>query len=92
MKIDNTQPPQRPVEGAKPAKPSAQQPQPTGSSTPSAVAHLGAASGASAGQDVDQARVDEIRQAISEGKLEVRADRIAEGLLASVQDILSRKD
>lgn len=92
MKIDNTQPPQRPIEVAKPIKGAAQQPQAAGSSTPSAVAHLGAASGASAGQDVDQARVDEIRQAISEGKLEVRADRIAEGLLASVQDMLSRKD
>ncbi len=39
-------------------------------------------------QDIDLANVEAIRDAIREGRLEVRADRIAEGLIASVQDLL----
>ena len=45
-------------------------------------------SGNDGSQDIDQARVDELRQAIAEGRLEIRADRIADGLIASVQDLL----
>lgn len=37
---------------------------------------------------IDQKRVDEIRQAISEGRFKVDADRIADGLIASVRDLL----
>lgn len=37
---------------------------------------------------VDQARVDEIRQAISEGRFQVDANRIADGLLDSVREML----
>ena len=51
------------------------------------VTHL-SQSGNDGRQDIDQARVDEIRQAIAEGRLEIRADRIADGLIASVQDLL----
>lgn len=43
-----------------------------------------------ASQDIDLARVDEVRQAISEGRLEVRADKIADGLIASVNDLLEQ--
>jgi len=39
-------------------------------------------------QDIDLAKVESIRDAIREGRLEVRADRIAEGLIASVRDLL----
>jgi|TARA_R110000796_G_scaffold90218_1_gene194028 negative regulator of flagellin synthesis FlgM len=38
-------------------------------------------------QDVDTAKVEEIRDAIREGRLEMRADRIAEGLIANLKDL-----
>lgn len=37
---------------------------------------------------VDRARVDEIRQAISEGRFRMDASRIADGLLESVREML----
>ncbi|WP_332674067.1 flagellar biosynthesis anti-sigma factor FlgM [Aromatoleum sp.] len=37
---------------------------------------------------VDRARVDEIRQAISEGRFTVDAERIADGLIKSVRELL----
>ena len=37
-------------------------------------------------QDIDMAKVQEIRDAIREGRLEVRADRIADGLIANLKD------
>jgi negative regulator of flagellin synthesis FlgM len=37
---------------------------------------------------VDRARVDEIRQAISEGRFKVDAGRIADGLIESVRQLL----
>ncbi|GAB2798492.1 hypothetical protein GCM10027040_26500 [Halomonas shantousis] len=46
-----------------------------------------AASGDNA-QDIDTARVAEIRQAISEGRLDIRSDKIADGLIQSVRDLL----
>lgn len=39
---------------------------------------------------VDQARVDEIRQAISEGRFKIDANRIADGLLDSVREMLGK--
>ena len=38
---------------------------------------------------VNRARVDEIRQAISEGRFKVDAHRIADGLIESVRDMLA---
>lgn len=38
-------------------------------------------------QDIDSARVEEIRDAIREGRLEMRAERIAEGLIANLKDL-----
>ncbi|MGC3874858.1 flagellar biosynthesis anti-sigma factor FlgM [Halomonas sp. GXIMD04776] len=62
------------------------------STTPKAsVAHLN--SGVSdTSHDVDTARVAEIRQAISEGRLDIRPERIADGLIDSVRDLLGRSD
>nr|WP_283101666.1 flagellar biosynthesis anti-sigma factor FlgM [Halomonas populi] len=57
-------------------------------STPAAVTHL-SQSGANSSQDIDSARVEEIRQAISEGRLEIHAERIADGLLNSIRDMLN---
>lgn len=40
---------------------------------------------------VDQKRVDEIRQAITDGQFKVDANRIADGLIASVREMLGRQ-
>jgi negative regulator of flagellin synthesis FlgM len=61
-------------------------PQPLQAEAQSAT-HLSRAS-ADASQDIDHARVAELRQAISEGRLHVDTDRIADRLIASVRDLL----
>jgi negative regulator of flagellin synthesis FlgM len=38
---------------------------------------------------VDRARVDEIRQAISEGRFSIDASRVADGLIDSVRELLA---
>lgn len=89
MKIDSSQPlhhfsqseairKAQPTQESTPAKPS----------TPAAIAHLSDAA-QDASQDIDTARVAEIRQAISEGRLDIRPERIADGLLDSVRDLLN---
>lgn len=40
---------------------------------------------------VDAARVAEIKQAISEGRFQINPERIADGLLESVREMLSRQ-
>ncbi|QNM95612.1 flagellar biosynthesis anti-sigma factor FlgM [Chitinimonas koreensis] len=40
---------------------------------------------------IDEAKVAEIRQAIAEGRFTVRADAIADKLMASVKELLSGK-
>lgn len=39
---------------------------------------------------IDSQRVAEIKQAISEGRFQINPERIADGLLSSVRDMLSR--
>ncbi|MDI5922823.1 flagellar biosynthesis anti-sigma factor FlgM [Halomonas sp. LR5S13] len=58
---------------------------------PSATTHLSQAA-TDASQDIDTVRVEELREAIREGRLDMRADRIADGLIASVKDLLDSKD
>lgn len=93
MKINHSSPPIRP--GQTPsrddtrevgghARPSSPE------SDPATRTHLGQRQ-ADAGQDIDAARVAEIREAIREGKLEIRAERIADGLIANVQDLLDKR-
>ena len=41
---------------------------------------------------VDRARVDEIRQAISEGRFKVDAGRVADSLIESVRQMLEARD
>ncbi|AKU10848.1 putative negative regulator of flagellin synthesis [Azoarcus sp. CIB] len=41
-----------------------------------------------AAPEIDRSRVDEIRQAISEGRFKVDANRIADGLIESVRQML----
>lgn len=38
--------------------------------------------------EIDQQRVDEIRQAISDGQFKINPGRIADGLIASVREML----
>lgn len=52
------------------------------------VTHLNQSSETDSTQDIDMARVAEIRQAISEGRLQLRPERIADGLIKSAQDLL----
>lgn len=57
------------------------------SPTPAVQTHLQHDSAAT-DQDIDLVNVEAIREALREGRLEIRADRIAEGLIASVRDLL----
>ncbi|WP_111414125.1 flagellar biosynthesis anti-sigma factor FlgM [Billgrantia lactosivorans] len=50
---------------------------------PSAATHL-SQKAADGSRDIDMARVEEIRDAIREGRLEIRADRIADALIESL--------
>ena len=54
------------------------------STGPSATTHLRQA-GTDASRDIDAAKVEEIREAIREGRLEIRAERIADALIESLQ-------
>lgn len=56
---------------------------------PAAVTHLHGASGDSS-RDIDVSRVAEMREAIAEGRLEFRADQIADKLIDSVRDLLGQ--
>ncbi|HEU0277675.1 MAG TPA: flagellar biosynthesis anti-sigma factor FlgM [Rhodanobacteraceae bacterium] len=49
------------------------------------LSHLGSGD---ASQDIDQARVAEVRQAIADGSLKVDTNRIADRLIASVRDLV----
>ena len=86
MKINSqnplTRPPQtapreeaQPVKGATPS--GRQEP------GPSAATHL-SQKAADSSRDIDMARVEEIREAIREGRLEIRAERIADALIESL--------
>ncbi|SDL72115.1 anti-sigma-28 factor, FlgM family [Franzmannia pantelleriensis] len=89
MKIDSSHPLARPTQGeaSNTSKTAATGNAPAKPGSPAAVTHL-SDTGASSGQDIDMARVEEIRQAISEGKLDIRAERIADGLIDSVRNML----
>ncbi|MGQ4880167.1 flagellar biosynthesis anti-sigma factor FlgM [Billgrantia sp. LNSP4103-1] len=86
MKINSQNPLSRPTQTTpreetqpvKGATPSGQQ-QPG----PSAATHL-SQKATDASRDIDTARVEEIREAIRDGRLEIRADRIADSLIESL--------
>jgi negative regulator of flagellin synthesis FlgM len=40
---------------------------------------------------IDAARIAEIKQAISDGKFQIHPERIADGLLQSVRDMLAKR-
>lgn len=45
--------------------------------------------GVSEGQPVDTAKVEAIKQAISEGRFKINPEKIADGLLSSVKELLT---
>lgn len=71
----------RDVKKTGPAQPAAQ--------SPSASAQFQASKIGDSAQDIDMARVNEIRDAISQGQLEIHSGRIADGLIASAQALSS---
>lgn len=94
MKIGSSIPPlSNPLDAARP-RPAAASPQPAGSAEGERV-ELSALSArlasASAGEaPVNAQKVAEIKQAISEGRFQINPERIADGLLASVREMLGR--
>ncbi|EWH01434.1 flagellar biosynthesis anti-sigma factor FlgM [Halomonas sp. BC04] len=94
MKINSQNPltrptPTTPREEAQPVKaPSQSKQQDSG---PAATTHL-RQNATDSSRDIDTARVDEIREAIREGRLEIRADRIADGLIESLQSTAGKGD
>jgi negative regulator of flagellin synthesis FlgM len=47
--------------------------------------------GLDAGTPMDSAKVESIKQAISEGRFKINPEKIADSLLSSVHDLLSQK-
>jgi len=92
VKIDSSPLPARAAATAgKPAPTRAQEGQASSSEqAPSTVTHLSAAGSRNGSEDIDLARVAELRQAIKEGRLEISAERIADGLIASVREQLEQ--
>lgn len=91
LKIDSTQPLARPaqsdaVEPRKTAGSSEETATLAGSRTTLSPMPKGDESG-----DIDTARVNEIRQAISDGRLELDTGKIADGLVQSVRDMLNQR-
>ncbi|RCV90950.1 flagellar biosynthesis anti-sigma factor FlgM [Billgrantia montanilacus] len=92
MKINSQNPlprptPTTPREESQPVKgPSQSSQQDAG---PGATTHL-RQNAADTSRDIDIARVDEIREAIREGRLEIHADRIADGLIESLQPTMGK--
>lgn len=55
--------------------------------TPAAVTHFSPAL-ENTSQDIDMARVNELKEAIRDGRLNIRADQIADSLIDSVRELL----
>lgn len=91
MKIDSSHPLQRPTQTDSKATQPVKQGAESQAGSPASVAHLSNKSQDTA-QDIDTARVAEIRQAISEGHLEIDSERIADGLIDSVRDLLGKSE
>lgn len=90
MKIDSHHPLFRPSQPAQEQSAKVQGPSRGDSSKttdPAVQTHLRSETAAT-DQDINLANVEAIRDAIRDGRLEVRADRIADGLIASVREML----
>nr|WP_272884780.1 flagellar biosynthesis anti-sigma factor FlgM [Chromohalobacter canadensis] len=90
VKISNLHPP---TQAAQTEQSDAAQRTPRGgdsaqTNAPASTTTLSQSNEADTSQDIDTARVDEIRQAISEGQMELDTGKIADGLIDSVRDML----
>ncbi|HQR05109.1 MAG: flagellar biosynthesis anti-sigma factor FlgM [Proteobacteria bacterium] len=90
MKIDNTLKPLGRLAGgpAVPARTTPQSPAPQGGATTDVQLSSASAQLGNAGGVIDADRVSEIRQAIAEGRFQINPERIADGLLTSVRQLL----
>jgi negative regulator of flagellin synthesis FlgM len=88
MKIDSTRPSVSGQPALRTQKPSGPAQSPIGEAAPEV--HLAAAADPS-GAPVDAGRVAEIRQAISDGRLQIDAERIADRLIEATRDSLARE-
>jgi len=88
VKISNLTP-QGPLHSVEPSKQARAQVDKAAATPPQTNVHPGPAS--ADGQDIDMARVNEIRQAISEGRLTVNLEKIADGLIESTRNLLNGK-
>lgn len=95
MKIDSSVKPLDGLVGGtrkESARPAASRPSPAqndGVEISSLTTRLQGMGGASASSVADSTRVDAIRQAISAGTFKIDASKIADGLIASVQEMLN---
>lgn len=87
MKIDSTNNPQRLAAGELRDIKKTAGPQPN--SAPATSARFQPSNAQDTSQDIDTARVNEIRQAISEGRLDIRADKIADAIIASARELIA---
>ena len=87
MKIDNSTPVSRPLQTEQGKAAGRATGGPGAAAQPAAIAHISQAA-TDTSRDIDPTRVDEIRQAISEGRLEIHADKIADNLITSLKTLL----
>lgn len=93
MKINNLTPPGQTGQNSATTRTEGK-PASTGSSPgagPGAVSHVNP-SWQSEQQDIDSTRVEALRQAIADGKLEFRAERVADRLIESLQELKGTLD
>ncbi|MFZ5454037.1 MAG: flagellar biosynthesis anti-sigma factor FlgM [Pseudomonadota bacterium] len=101
MKIDGTGKPLGPTSTSTTHNSSGNTPTNSTSATPSAGAQVDVSSTSSRLRElestianvpvVDSARVDEIKQAIADGRFKVNADRVADSLIESVRQMLNTR-
>lgn len=101
MKIDGTGKPLGPTSTSATRNSSGNTPTNSTSATPSAGAQVDVSSTSSRLRElestianvpvVDSARVDEIKQAIADGRFKVNADRVADSLIESVRQMLNTR-
>lgn len=93
MKIDPPAAPATPLSRlvkAAPAAPSDAAATPAAAAVPVASGQVRVLQSSALGSDFDAARVAAIREDIRAGRYEVRPERIADGVLASVRELLNR--
>lgn len=87
MKINSTNNPQRAAVNELHDSHKAREPKQ--SSAPENSAQFQPTHAQDASQDIDAARVNDVRQAIADGQLQFHADRIADGIIASARELVA---